>query len=129
MPFLRVLRDNRGYETTYLIHWYREGNRQRSRILYIFRTPGGVRVGREPLEPDVRRDIETQHSEIAFDWKAVMADRQVVETGPEPHRPPMAQSQSMSIKPSPIPPTPTLTAATASPTPSSMGMAAALPPP
>ena len=87
MPFLRVLRDNRGYETTYLIHWYREGNRQRSRILYIFRTPGGIRVGREPLEPEVRRDIEAQHSEIAFDWKAVMADRQVVETGPEPHRP------------------------------------------
>ena len=87
MPFLRVIRDKRGYETTYLIHSYREGNRQRSRILYIFRTPGGVRVGREPFEPEVRRDIEAHHSEIAFDWKAVMADRQVVETGPEPRRP------------------------------------------
>ena len=57
VPFLRVIRDKRGYETTYLMHWYREGNRQRSRILYVFRTPGGVRVGREALEPDVlRRD-------------------------------------------------------------------------
>ena len=86
MPFLRVLRDKRGYETTYLIHWYREGTRQRSRILYVFRTPGGVRVGREPFEQEVLRDIEAHHPAIAFDWKAVMADRQVVETGPEPRR-------------------------------------------
>ena len=87
MPFLRVIRDKRGYETTYLIHWYREGTRQRSRILYVFRTPGGVRVGREPFEPDVLRDIEAHHPGITFEWKAVMADRQVVETGPELRRP------------------------------------------
>ena len=87
MPFLRVVRDKRGYETTYLIHSYREGAGQRSRILYVFRTPGGVRVGREPLEPEVRRDIEARHPKIALDWKAVMADRQVVDTGPEPRRP------------------------------------------
>lgn len=86
MPFLRVLRDKRGYETTYLIHWYREGNRQRSRILYVFRTLGGVRVGREPFEPEVLRNLEAQHPAVVFDWKAIMADRQVVETGPEPRR-------------------------------------------
>ena len=49
MPFLRVIRDKRGYETTYLMHWCREGARQRSRILYMFRTPGGIRVGREAV--------------------------------------------------------------------------------
>jgi hypothetical protein len=88
VPFLRVIRDKRGYETTYLMHWYREGTRQRSRILYVFRTPGGVRVGREPLEPDVLRGIEAHHPEIAFDWKAVIADRQVVDTSsPDPRRP------------------------------------------
>ena len=86
MPFLRVIRDKRGYETTYLIHAYREGARQRSRVLYVFRTPGGVRVGREPLEPEVRREIEALHPEIVLDWKAVMADRQVVDTGAEPRR-------------------------------------------
>ena len=87
MPFLRVVRDKRGYETTYLMHWYRDGNRQRSRILYVFRTPGAMRVGREALEPDVLRDIESQHPGIAFDWKAVVANRQVVESAPEPRRP------------------------------------------
>lgn len=79
MPFLRVIRDKRGYETTYLMHWYREGNRQRSRILYVFRTPGGVRVGRHPLEPDVLRQIEALHPDITFDWNVVRDNQQVVE--------------------------------------------------
>ena len=51
------------------MHWFRDGNRQRSRILYVFRTPGGVRVGRDPLEPEVLRQLEAQHPDIAFDWK------------------------------------------------------------
>src|SRR5687767_11946159 len=69
------------------MHWYREGTRQRSRSLYGCRTPGGVRVGRESLEPDVLRDIEAQHPDIAFDWKAVLDNRQVVDTTPEVRRP------------------------------------------
>ena len=87
MPFLRVIRDKRGYETTYLMDWYREGTRQRSRILYVFRTPGGVRVGRVPLEPEVLRHIQTHHPEIVFDWKAVLETRQVIDAAPEPRRP------------------------------------------
>jgi len=86
VPFLRVIRDKRGYETTYLMHWYREGTRQRSRVLYVFRTPGGVRVGRESLEPEVLREIEAHHPDIAFDWKAVLDNRQVVDTTLDPRR-------------------------------------------
>ena len=87
MPFLRVIRDKSGYETTYLMHWCREGTRQRSRILYMFRTPGGVRVGREALEADVLKQIESQHPDIEFDWNAVFHNQQVIETGSEPRRP------------------------------------------
>lgn len=87
MPFLRVIRDKRGYETTYLMHWFREGNRQRSRILYVFRSPGGVRVGRNPLEPDVLRQIEREHPGIEFDWKAVVDNQQVVEPLSDQRRP------------------------------------------
>jgi hypothetical protein len=87
VPFLRVVRDRRGYETTYLMHWYREGSRQRSRILYVFRTPGGVRVGREALEADVLRQIEREYPDIDFDWKVVVENQQVIETAPEPRRP------------------------------------------
>ena len=86
MPFLRVIRDKRGYETTYLMHLYREGHRQRSRILYVFRSPGGVRVGRDPLEPDVLREIEAQYPDIAFDWKDVREHQQHIEMSPEPRR-------------------------------------------
>jgi hypothetical protein len=87
VPFLRVIRDKRGYETTYLMHWCREGNRQYSRILYVFRTPGGVRVGREALEADVLKQIEAHHPEIEFDWNAVFHNQQVVEASTEPRRP------------------------------------------
>lgn len=86
MPFLRVIRDKRGYETTYLMHWHREGTRQRSRILYVFRTPGAVRVGRESFAPEVLRQIEAQHPGITFDWKSVFANQQIVESTPELRR-------------------------------------------
>ncbi len=81
-----MIRDKRGYETTYLIHSFREGTRQRSRILYVFRTPGGVREGRVAFEPEARQNIELSHPAIAFDWKAIMADRQVVDDSPDSRR-------------------------------------------
>ncbi len=86
MPFLRVIRDRRGYETTYLMHLYREGYRQRSRILYVFRSPGGVRVGRAALDPDVLREIEARYPDIAFDWKDVREHQQHIEMSAEPRR-------------------------------------------
>jgi hypothetical protein len=104
VPFLRVIRDKRGYETTYLMHWYREGNRQHSRILYVFRSPGGVRVGRDALEPDVLRQLERQHPDIAFDWKVVRENQQVVETAQEPRRRRPARQESEA--PPPAPPRP-----------------------
>jgi hypothetical protein len=87
VPFLRVIRDKRGYETTYLMHWYKEGSRQRSRILYVFRSPGGVRVGRSSLEPEILRRLESQHPDIEFDWKAVLDNQQVVEPAVDQRRP------------------------------------------
>ena len=86
MPFLRVLRDKRGYETTYLVHWFRDGNRQRSKILYMFRTPPGVRVGRDVLDPAMVREIEAQHPEIEFDWRALLDNRQIIDNAADPRR-------------------------------------------
>lgn len=87
MPFLRVIRDKRGYETSYLMHWFRDGGRQQSRILYVFRTPGGVRVGRPGLDQDVLREIEAEHPDIDFDWPAVLDNRQIVEPPSDQRRP------------------------------------------
>src|SRR6185436_10790103 len=69
------------------MHWYREGNRQRSKILYMFRSPGGVRVGRTALEPDVLRQLESRYPEIDFDWKAVIDNQQVIEPVSDQRRP------------------------------------------
>jgi hypothetical protein len=67
-------------------HWFREGQKQRSRILYVFRTPGGVRVGRAPLEPDVLRQLESRHPEIEFDWSVIRDNQQVIEPIVDPRR-------------------------------------------
>jgi hypothetical protein len=86
VPFLRVIRDKRGYETTYLMHWFQDTGRQRSKILYAFRSPSGTRVGRDALDPGLMRQLELHHPGIAFDWKAVLADRQVIEPSTEIRR-------------------------------------------
>ena len=99
MPFLRVLRDKRGYETTYLMHWFREGSRQRSKILYIFRTPPGVKVGRDAIDPDVIREIEAQHPDIEFDWRALRENQQVIDTSIEARRPRPAKVTARAEQP------------------------------
>jgi hypothetical protein len=105
VPFLRVIRDKRGYETTYLMHLYREGARQRSKILYVFRTPGGVRVGRDPLEPEVLRQIELQYPDIQFNWATVRDSQQVIETSIEPRRRrPRREDENSTVAPSPVAP-------------------------
>jgi hypothetical protein len=114
VPFLRVIRDKRGYETTYLMHWCREGNRQHSRILYVFRTPAGVRVGRAALEADVLKQIEAHHPDIHFDWNAVFHNQQVVEASTDPRHPrkrssaetPPELRQAQPQQPPPRPPIP-----------------------
>lgn len=100
MPFLRVVRDKRGYETTYLIHATRDGGGRDTQVLYAFRSPGGVRVGRSALDPDVRRDIEHQHPTIGFDWNGILSAQQVIDASPVERRgsgrrrPPAAQSET-----------------------------------
>ena len=69
MPFVRVSRDKRGYETIYLVHTsQRRGRPPATRVLYAFRTPPGVRVGREPFDAEVRRTVEAQNPGVEFDW-------------------------------------------------------------
>ncbi len=72
MPFLRFSRDKRGYEHIYLIHTAtRRGKPARSRILYWYRTPPGVRVGRQPFDAGVRQMLEAQYPDITFDWETL----------------------------------------------------------
>jgi len=47
-------------------------SRGRSRILYWFRTPPGVRVGRGPLDPEAIRLIESSNPDLDFDWTRIL---------------------------------------------------------
>lgn len=91
MPFLRLTRDRRGTENTFLLHADRPGDRPR--LLYWYRTAPGITLGRSPLDEDAIRAIEEQHPDIDFDWPAILALSEVMtpedEAAPRPqHREP-----------------------------------------
>ena len=73
MAFLRFSRDKRGVENFYLVQptTNRRG-KVRPRVLYWFRSPPAVKVGREPFDADVRRALERQNPDVAFDWRAIV---------------------------------------------------------
>ncbi len=75
MPFLRFSRDKRGYENTYVLHGFRSGDRTRPRVLYWFRTPPNVKVGRLPLDEEAIRAIEESNPDLAFDWTKMLRVR------------------------------------------------------
>jgi hypothetical protein len=71
---LRFAPDRRGYENFYLVQpgSIRRGKGE-SRILYWFRTPPGVKVGRTPFDPATQRDIEAKNPGVVFDWPRLIA--------------------------------------------------------
>jgi hypothetical protein len=72
---LRFTRDKRGYETTSLVHSVRRKGRSRQRILYWFRTPPDVKVGRPALDEEAIRWIEEHNPDIEFDWQKILEAR------------------------------------------------------
>ena len=72
MPFLRFSRDKRGYANTYLCHTFREDGAVRMRVLYWFRTPPDIAVGRPALDGQAIRDIEASNPGLTFDWDEIL---------------------------------------------------------
>ena len=73
MPAVRFSRDKRGYEYVYLVHTpTRRGKPGRTRVLYWYRTPPGIRIGRKPFDEEVQRTVEQQNPGVAFDWPAII---------------------------------------------------------
>ncbi|HWF85240.1 MAG TPA: hypothetical protein VG222_10345 [Vicinamibacterales bacterium] len=72
MPFLRFSRDKRGYEHFYLIEPTTRRGKSRNRILYWFRTPPGVKVGRLPFDDQMRRALEVRYPDVKFDWQKLI---------------------------------------------------------
>jgi hypothetical protein len=54
------------------------GGRRRKgqRVLYFFRTPPSVRVGREPIDAEAIRLLEQHNPDIAFDWAKLIKSQQ-----------------------------------------------------
>lgn len=87
MPFLRLTRDRRGFENTFLLHADHPG--EKPRLLYWYRTAPGIVLGRSPLDEEAIRTIEDQHPNIDFDWPAILALSEVMT--PEDEEPPRQQ--------------------------------------
>jgi hypothetical protein len=88
VPFLRLSRDRRGFEHTFLLHADVPG--KTPRVLYWYRTAPGVLIGRPALDEEAIRSIEEQHPHIEFDWPAILALRDAMppEEDSEPARQP-----------------------------------------
>ena len=71
MAFLKFSRDKRGYENFYLVEPTNRG-KARPRVLYWFRTPPNVKVGRSPFDTEMRHAVEAQNPGVAFDWDAIV---------------------------------------------------------
>ncbi len=81
---LRFSRDKRGYEYFSLVEPSGRGG-DGGRVLYLFRTPPGVKVGRAPFDESTRRALEAQNPGVTFDWPRLVS-APVPATAPEVER-------------------------------------------
>ena len=75
-----------------MIHSERRKGRGQ-RILYWFRTPPGVTVGRAALDEDAIRLIEQHNPDLQFDWTRILKG-QGTETVPDRPEPPRQQQRN-----------------------------------
>ena len=81
MSYLRFSRDKRGYENTYVLHAGGTGGKSRPRMLYWFRTPPNVKVGRLPLDAETIRAVEVHNPDVTFDWNKMLKVRATPKIG------------------------------------------------
>jgi hypothetical protein len=83
LPQLRFTRDRRGYENTFLVETVRRRGREQGRVLYWFRSPPQVKVGRAAIDEGAIRALEEAYPDVTFDWSRILEARP-----PEPEPPP-----------------------------------------
>jgi hypothetical protein len=109
VPFIRQSRDKRGFEHMLVLHQNRHGQGA-PRVLYLFRSPANLRVGRTALDGEVREALEHTHPDLNFDWNALTRDAIVSRPEPgavraqkPPRRSPGQAGRSVGERPSPAP--------------------------
>jgi hypothetical protein len=103
VPFLRFSKDRRGYENTFLLHSSRRRNdKDRPTLLYWFRTPPHIKVGRAAFDESAIRALEDEHPGVEFDWPRILATHPPLE-GAEPEQPrrPIAKRSGTAAIPVP----------------------------
>lgn len=68
----------------------------RSRILYWFRTPPGVRVGRPALDEEAIRLIEANNPDLQFDWTRILKGQPDADSPATERRGPAREGRSSS---------------------------------
>ena len=102
MPFLKLTRDRRGFEHTFLLHADAPG--LPPRVLYWYRTAPGVLIGRPALDEEAIRAIEEQHPHIEFDWPAILALREAMPPEEEVEAAPPPRGRRLSRREAARPP-------------------------
>ena len=72
MAYLRFSRDSHGYEHFQLVEPITRRGRTRTRVLYWFRSPPGIKVGRDPFDDETRRALEARYPSVTFDWRRIV---------------------------------------------------------
>lgn len=96
-----------------MVHSDKKRGKSRSRILYWFRTPPGVKVGRSALDEDAIRHIEEFNPGVEFDWTRILRGQgappaEPRDTSPRPQGPRFERfrrdraAQSRARVPSPV---------------------------
>jgi hypothetical protein len=98
VPHLKFTRDKKGYEHTSLVRPARRGE---GRILYWFRTPPHVKVGRSALDEEAIRLIEEHHPDITFDWPRILKAQPIVIEEPRSQKPDPRDSRKRKGHPQP----------------------------
>lgn len=84
----------------------RRRGKPRSRILYWFRTPPGVRVGRSALDEEAIRLIEEHNPDVEFDWTRILkgqeGESRVKDRPPRSSTPVQAAVQAAAPPPAPL---------------------------
>ncbi len=82
-----------------MVHAARRRGKGRPRILYWFRTPPNIRVGRAPIDEDAIRAIEQNNPGLAFDWNKILEAQSTVSEPRRVERSPRRQGRPPVAEP------------------------------
>src|SRR5687767_7637038 len=69
------------------MHAYRpQPGPQRTRVLYLFRTPSHIKIGRRALDDEIREALEHTHPDVSFDWNLLSRESAMLARSEPPQR-------------------------------------------